>query len=114
MQYKGNSERKPYLPALSDGTTARKSRISSSSWTGAAALAEVDNPVLALVKAVADGPDARLALRVAAARRRVQALTCRRLRPGANAALVAARPPARVHSLLLLMCCSNQRSAPFV
>jgi hypothetical protein len=51
---------------------------------------------------------------VAAGRRRVPALAYRRLRPGANAALVAARPPPPAGFefnpfLLLLVRCGNQR-----
>lgn len=92
-----------------------KSRIIIISTTGAAALAEVDDLVLAHEEAVGDGQGARLASRVAAGRRRVPALAYRRLRPGANAALVAARPPPpagfefKPFLLLLLVRCGNQR-----
>jgi hypothetical protein len=91
-----------------------KSRIIIISTTGAAALAEVDDLVLAHEEAVGDGQGARLASRVAAGRRRVPALAYRRLRPGANAALVAARPPPPAGFefnpfLLLLVRCGNQR-----
>lgn len=111
----GTPKRKLFIRAFrSDDRPKLRIIIGIGRTTGAAALAEVDDHVIALGNegsgVAVPGHDALLARRVVPARRLVLALAYRRHRPGAYAALVAARPPlpGRVSAFFLLVRCGNQ------